>query len=161
MNNNIIIEVLNKIIGTNRIDFISGNILNVGTKECTLSNDRGSVYGVAIKFKDKETSQALFNFIKKNNKSSVKKAMNSTDWKTIGDNYYPLYWGKDINFGSRLYSHTKTLKSTGTIQLCQLKKLNNHEIIYGAIPCINYSEMEKQIKTEYPDILITNKASKT
>ena len=106
---NKVIEILEKEVGTDALPFISGIVDNPGTDECGLSEGRGSVYGFAVKLTDEE-KQKLFN-------CRDKKDLCIDDWKAIGDNYYPLYWGKDINMGARLHSHTKSSKSTGTIQL--------------------------------------------
>ena len=48
MEKNIVIQTLENIIGTDKIDFISGEIIEPGTDNCKLSDYRGCVYGFAI-----------------------------------------------------------------------------------------------------------------
>lgn len=154
MEKNQIVEILERVIGTDKIEYISGNIENIGTNECQLSNERGSVYGFAILIESEKDKIEIFNKLSYINKLTSIKV---EDRKTIGDNFYPLYWGKDVNMGIRLFSHTKVMKSTGTLQLCNqdYNILENRHIIYGALPCINYSDNEKKLKKKYPDILKT------
>lgn len=156
MEKNIIIETLEKIVGTDAIDFISGNILQVGTDSCKLSNDRGSVYGIAIELHGECDKHTVFEGIEPN----YRKILNENDWKPIAEHYYPLYWGKDVNMGIRLFSHTKSMKSTGTLQLnnTRYKCLENHQIVYGAIPCINYKNHEDDLHKRYKDLMKTSKS---
>ncbi len=54
MEKNEVIEILEKIVGTDKIEFISGNVLNVATSSCELSGERGSVYGIAIELNNQK-----------------------------------------------------------------------------------------------------------
>lgn len=144
---NEVVEILKKYTGIDKIDFISGEILNVGTANCKLSGKNGSVYGIAIKLEDNEVE----NYFREFNE----KGINHEDWESIGNNFYPLYWGKDQNMGSRLYAHIKSPKGTGSLQLNNRGGLENREIIYGAVPCLNSDKIEKLIRKNYPDILKT------
>lgn len=146
---NKVIEVLEKEIGTDVLSFISGNVEHPGIDSCKLSDRRGSVYGFAIKLSSDDEIKAIFENQDKN--------LDFSSWKSLGDDYYPLYWGKDINMGARLYSHTKQSKSTRTIQLNKRAFLKDREIIYGAIPCSDSAEIEKRLHEKYPDILKTKK----
>jgi len=146
---NEMIMVLEKHVGTKRLNSISGNINNPGLASCALSDERGSVYGIAVKLKDSE----IDDFLSKCDKCQI----NVDTWKTIGNSYYPLYWGKDLNLGTRLNAHTKTYKSTGSLQLNKRIFLQNKEIIYGAIQCTNSEEIELQLRSLYPDVLKTKK----
>lgn len=152
MEKNKIIEILEKKVGTNTLAFISGTIENPGTKDCKLSDERGSVYGVAVKLTSENEKKEVF--------KHCKKEISIEEWKSIGDYYYPLYWGRDINMGARLFSHTKSSKSTGTIQLNKHEELKNKDVIYGAMPCSNYKEIESKLHKEYPDIYKTQKNDK-
>lgn len=147
---NKVIEILEKEVGTDVLSFISGSIYKPGTNDCNLSEGRGSVYGIAVKLSNNDELNCVF-------VKCDKKNMKISDWKSIGDDYYPLYWGKDVNMGARLYSHTKASKSTGTIQLNDRTELEGKDIIYGAIPCSNYEEIEKRLHKKYPDIYKTKK----
>lgn len=152
MEKNPVVEILEKIVGTDKIDFISGDILDVGTGECKLSDERGSVYGIAIQIKDENDKEKVFDAVSE----SRRKLENADQWKAITDDFYPLYWGEDINMGSRLFSHTKTMKSTGTLQLNKISSvLGEHRMIYGAVPCLNRLTNEDKLHERYADLLKT------
>lgn len=156
MEKNPVVEILENIVDTDKIDFIGGDILGVGTDECRLSDERGSVYGIAIQIKDKNDKETVFNAVSK----SRRKLENADQWKEITNDFYPLYWGKDVNMGSRLFSHTKTMKSTGTLQLNTISSvLGEHRIIYGAVPCLNRLTNEDKLHERYADLLKTVKGS--
>lgn len=156
MEKNPVVEILEEIVGTDKIDFISGDILDVGTDECKLSDERGSVYGIAIQIKDENDKEKVFDAVLE----SRRKLENADQWKAITDDFYPLYWGKDVNMGSRLFSHTKIMKSTGTLQLNTISSaLGKHRIIYGAVPCLNRLANEDKLHKQYADLLKTVKGS--
>lgn len=50
MEKNVVVEKLEKIAGTDKVEFFSGTIFNVATGKCKLENKTGSVYGIAVKF---------------------------------------------------------------------------------------------------------------
>ena len=62
---NIVVETLIKIIGTDKIEYISGNVLNVGSDKCGLSETRGSIYGFAIKLRNQSDVDKVFKNIPK------------------------------------------------------------------------------------------------
>lgn len=147
---NAVIKVLDEFVGTDKIEFISGKIENVGcnNNECKLSESRGSVYGIAVRINSEKEKEEVF---------KIKKKVEILEWKSIGDNYYPLYWGRDKNMGLRLDSHTKSYENTWTIQLNKIVGLRGKEIIYGAMLCSNYEKIEDELHKYYPDILKTEK----
>lgn len=159
MEKNRIIQQIEIVAGTNRIEFISGTVNACGTKECILSDERGSVYGIAVELNEEE-KLILFKEINKSQHKGKFFPKLVIEWKTIGDNYYPLYWGKDINMGVRLHAHTKEMKSTGTLQLNNLNLLKGKNVIYGAIPCLEYDSIEKNLHNKFPDVLKTLKGNK-
>lgn len=146
---NKVVDILLKEVGTDHLQFISGEILNPGNDECCLTEGRGSVYGIAIKLSLEEKE----NFFENNEKDDI----TVDNWISIGEDYYPLYWGKDINMGARLHSHTKTSESTGTIRLNKRTELRGKTVIFGAVPCSNYAEIERRLRQKYPDIYKTHK----
>ncbi|MBQ8689399.1 MAG: hypothetical protein IJ515_03445 [Clostridia bacterium] len=152
MDKNAIITVIEDIVSADRLEYISGSILNCGTSDCALSDERGSVYGIAIELSGDE-KQSFFD-----NLANKKKGVTAKEWKSIGDNYYPLYWGIDINMGARLSAHIKDYLGTGALQL-NARHLGDFKIIYGAIPCLNRAKHEKTLRNTYPDILKTIKKS--
>lgn len=154
MEENIIVKKLKDVICENdKIYFLSGVIEQIGNEDCRLSDSRGSVYGVAIKLKDESDKKQVFKAIPEERRNNTK----VENWKPIDENYYPLYWGKDINMGIRIHSHTRSMKSTGTLQLNTLQALKGREVIYGVLPCLNCEKHEKQMHEKYPDILKTIK----
>ena len=90
-----------------------------------------------------------------------KKDLKFKEWKPLDDKgsekYYPLYWGKDINLGFRLFEHMKSSKSTESVQLDQRTDLIGRDIIYGAVFCSKNAENEKLLRQRYPDIFKTKK----
>ena len=150
MKRNIIIKVITRMVRKDKIKYISGEIINVGTEKCAMTSKRGSVYGFAIKIENNDLKEKIFNSIC----DERKKIDNLCKWKSIAKTkYFPLYWGKDINMGARILAHTRSMKSTGTLQLNKLDVLKNCEIIYGAVPCLEYEKYEKQLKNDFPDLL--------
>lgn len=147
MNKNEVVMVLEDIAGEKKVDFIVDIVNNPGLEDCSISDKRGGVYGFAIKLEDNEVD----NFFENRDNTNIKRV----DWKTIGNRYYPLYWGKDINLGSRLHAHTKSQKDTYSIQLNNREFLKGKEIIFGAILCANKGEIEKRLKRRFPDVLMT------
>ena len=114
--------------------------------------ERGGVYDIAIKL-DKSEVESFFGAYCDDRKKDLK----FKDWKTIGNNYYPLYWGKDINLGFRLFEHMKSSKYTWTIQLNKKPYLIGKDLIYGAVLCSNLKDNEKLLREKYPDIYKTRK----
>lgn len=156
MKENEIISIINKTIGTDKIEYLSGNILKVGSDKCCLSSSKGSVYGIAIKIDNDNEKLKVFNAIKKEKACKIK----INEWIELKNKFYPLYWGKDTNMGIRLYSHTKSMKSTNTLRLNKIKGLDGYEIIYGAVPCINYKIHEESLHNKYKDLMKTKKGQK-
>ena len=150
MEKNAVVLIIEKIVGTDKIEYISGEIKNCGTKECELTGTRGSVYGVAIKLKGSEKDDFFNNLI--NKKKNIKKEK----WVSIGEDFYPLYWGIDINMGSRLTAHINSYSGTGALQLNGIS-MGTFQIVYGAMPCLNREIHEKTLKKRFPDILKTRK----
>ncbi|MGN0744023.1 MAG: hypothetical protein ACI4MZ_01935 [Christensenellales bacterium] len=147
---NIVVKKLIEVVGTDKIEYISGIINSVGSKECALSDTRGSVYGIAIKLENESDKTAAFLVA-----AGHRKIQNINEWEPIKDNWYPLYWGKDKNMGARLTSHCHALTSTATLQLCNIALKG--EIIYGALPCVNYDTHEKTLISRFKPLLCTDK----
>lgn len=151
MRKNEVVQILEIEIGTDANYYLSGEVTGAGTTEATISDCRGGVYGFFIEFKNEEELKSFNDEVRE--KKYIKKVLG--DWKPAIGNYYPLYWGKDINLGARLKAHTKSFKSTYTIQMSNRKELINHKIIFGAMLCNDYDEIEKNLHDKYPDIYKT------
>ena len=150
MRKNKVVEILSKEVGTDHLQFISGEILNPGTDGCKLSENHGSVYGIAIKLKTQEEKEEIFNY-------RDKESMEIEDWLSIGDDYYPLYWGKTSYMGVRLQDHITEQAGKWSIQLNNHPELIDKALIYATIPCQNALKIEKQLQKNYPDIYKTKK----
>ena len=131
-------------------EYLEGTVDRCGTPDCILSNERGGVYGFAIRLKTREDKKNFYNHIiergRKRNNISL------DEWNSIGNNYYPLYWGKDVNLGFRLYEHTKNSKTCASIALSE-EEFYGYEIIYGAVLCDNRDVYEGILHNDYKDLL--------
>ena len=157
MQMNAVVKKLRQVVGRDNLWFLSGTVNGCGTTECNLVGERGSVYGFAVKL-NKNEKNTVFNSIPSEHRSA--RLSKADEWKSVGGDYYPLYWGKDKNMGIRIYSHTKTMKQTGTIQLNTIKGLEGRDVIYGAMPCLNQGEKEGVLHEKYPDLLKTIKGKR-
>lgn len=145
---NAVIRTIKRTIGKCSKNYLEGKITWASAKPHL--EERGGVYGIAIKL-DKSEVESFFGDYCDDRKKDLK----FKDWKTIGNNYYPLYWGKDINLGFRLFEHMKSSKSTWTIQLDKKTYLIGKDLIYGAVLCSKPKENEKLLREKYPDIYKT------
>ena len=151
---NIVVDTIIKVVGSDIKHYIEGKVLWQKNGKPKLQ-ERGGVYGIAIKLKDDEAAK----FFAKH--KDIKKNFEFEKWIPLsqdnGEKYYPLYWGKDINLGFRLFEHMKSSKSTASIQLDQKVDLFEKDIIYGAVFCSNNKENENLLHNQYPDIFKTKK----
>ena len=152
---NKVVETMRAILSSQIVDCLAGTI-NYNQEKLSLGS-RGGVYGFAIKL-DKEERVKFFNNY--NEKKTSKNKVLINKWMSLGDDYYPLYWGKDSNLGFRLFDHIHTRGSTGTLQLDSRVYLRQYikenKIIYGAVLCNDISGCEKKLRSEYPDIFRTH-----
>ena len=88
---NAVIRTIKRTIGKCSKNYLEGKITWASAKPYL--EERGGVYGIAIKL-DKSEVESFFGDYCDDRKKDLK----FKDWKTIGNNYYPLYWGKDIIF---------------------------------------------------------------
>lgn len=137
------------VANSNYIICTSEKLQNPGTINCKLAKDRGGVYGFAIRLENEEKKIEFFNQIINSRKHNV---FEVGEWKSIGNNYYPLYWGKDSNLGFRLFEHMKKSKSSASIDLSD-KIFLGQDIIYGAILCKDNKIVEKNLHKDFKDLL--------
>ncbi len=147
MKQNQVIKTIKEVVGNDYREFLSGDF-KIENKNCAF-DERGGVYGIAVDLTgvSEEDKMAIYNSGKK-----TRNKVNYEDWKPIEGNIYPLYWGKDINLGSRLYEHTKNSSTVGSLQLNKRDKLVGKKVIYGAVLCNNRGKHEKFLHQKYPDI---------
>lgn len=153
---NQVVKTMKAILSDKIVDCLSGTI-NYSQDKLSLGS-RGGVYGIAIKLEKDEIEKFFKEY---NEKKTGKNKVTSDKWMSIGEGYYPLYWGKDSNLGFRLFSHIHTRESTGTLQLDSRdylqKYFKGNKIIYGAVLCSQISSCEKELRNKYPDIFKTHK----
>ena len=146
---NEVVKIIKRLITSSVKEYLEGSIK--WEDDLPKMEERGGVYGIAIKLSKDEVVDFFNNF-----RDERKKKMQVKDWKSIGNNYYPLYWGKDINLGFRLFEHMKSSKSSWTIQLDKKVYLKGKDLIYGAVLCSNSKENEKLLRQKFPDVYKTD-----
>lgn len=151
MDKNLVIKIMRKKIGSDETSFVCGDVLAPGTNDCSTSDDCGSVYGFAIKINSLKHKKEVFDAAQK--AQDIQDDLTLQKWHTIGDHFYPLYWGKDKYMGSRITAHTKEYKGTRSIQLNAKTYLAGETIIFGVIQCSNCEKHESEIRNAYKDIL--------
>lgn len=150
---NAVVNTIVKVVGADIKYYIDGNVVWLENKPKL--QERGGVYGIAIKLKVADAEDFF------NQEKDKRKKISFSDWKPIDENdnaderYYPLYWGKDINLGFRLFEHMKSSKTSASIQLDKRTNLYGKDIIYGAVFCSNNEQNEKKLRAKYPDIFKT------
>lgn len=145
---NIVVKTIIDTIGSAKRDYLEGEV-KYDKGSCRLE-DRGGVYGIAVKLDESEVET----FFNNNNKKGEEVKVN--EWRTIGEGYYPLYWGKDINLGSRLFEHMKASNTVASIQLDKKwSLLCDKSVIYGAVMCVDRHNWERELRKKYPDIYKT------
>lgn len=138
----------------NYLPWVGEDLNNTGTGNCSLSNNRGGIYGIAILLENDDRKRDFFDRISSERKNCrIKKV---EEWKPIGQNYYPLYWGSDCNLGFRLFEHTKNNKTSSSIDLSDLI-FRNEKIIYGAILCKERQRVENLLHKNFTDLLRNKK----
>ena len=146
---NIIVETIKRIAAQRVKIIIQGTVKFNQDGKCELE-DRGGVYGFAVKLEQNE----IKDFFEKH--CDPRRLRNNSktwaDWCCLGDGFYPLYWGCDINLGSRLREHTKASRTVGSIQLDRKEYLHGREVIYGAVFCSDRNGVEKELREIYFDI---------
>ena len=144
---NIVVETILKVVKNDAHNYLYGEIENCGKDTCKIY-ERGGVYGIAVKL-SKEEKRQFFEIANQYNDKTV------DEWLSLGDDFYPLYWGKDINLGFRLYEHTKNTATANTVQLNKRDYLVGKTVIYGAVFCKNRKINENKLRKLFPDILHT------
>lgn len=152
---NIVTDILNKVAGSKKLTEIDGNLI-WGDVYCTIKGTIGGVYGIAIKISDPNDKQFIFDEASKI-KAIHKRCKSINDWQPLDDEgrWYPLYWGADLTLGARIRSHAGKPTKTGSVYLSQKPFLKNRNMVYGAILCVDYLDVENLLHTKYIDIFKT------
>ena len=112
----------------------------------------GSVYGIfAIKTKNSN----IDNLFKETNKSR-----DEVKYIDIEEKIYPVYWGKDINPGSRIVTHARPNPNTGNAKLEKIKELRNFKLIFGCIFISKYKKFEAYLHKNHSPLIGTSKGGK-
>ena len=109
----------------------------------------GSVYGIFAIKKEGTDIDKLF-----------QETQNSVRALDENNEVYPIYWGKDINPGSRIVVHSRPNPNTGNAKLEEIEALRNFRLIYGCIFVTNYKEFEKYLHTQYPPLVGSSHSGK-
>jgi hypothetical protein len=113
-----------------------------GSKRITQST--GSVYGLVVQLDQNSLNEVL---------SQLPKNRRVCEPKPLFDNCYPLYWGKDINPGSRIKAHVQNPEGTGNAKLDTYSSLYEKKIIYAAILVSKYESFEAFLHKNFPPLL--------
>jgi len=73
---------------------------------------------------------------------------------------YPIYFGKDINPGSRIADHVRPRSVTVNAGLEGIKSLRKFRLIYGSIYVARYSEFESFLHEMYAPLIGTSRAGR-
>jgi len=110
----------------------------------------GSVYGIWVKLNSTEKDELWNDILKINSKKNI---TDKENFLPIVEKWYPLYWGKDINPGSRIRAHANKPKGTSSLDLPKYKSLKKITVIYGNILVEKYYDFEKLLHSKYIPLL--------
>jgi len=65
-------------------------------------------------------------------------------------NLYPVYWGVDPKPISRILAHLSEYKKTGSVQIHNIKELENKPLYSGVIFLKEYKELEALLHKNFP-----------
>lgn len=152
---NIVTKVLNNAAGLKKLTEIDGNLI-WGTPYCEIKGTMGGVYGIAVEIQDNGDKQKLFEEATKIG-AVAKRCKSINDWQPLDKNgkWYPLYWGADLTLGARIRSHARKLTKTNSVYLSKKPFLQGHNIVYGAILCSDYLNVENALHNDYKDLFKT------
>jgi len=109
----------------------------------------GAVYGFGVCL-NQEERQALFEEARA--RSSARFA-EIEQFKPIEGLLYPIYWGKDKQFGARPYQHLQNPKKTGAIRLSTYSTLRGKHLACAVIVVPDNVAAERTIQKAFPDLL--------
>ena len=127
-----------------------GVFLNTQNNKKAL-NLPGAVYGFSVRLNTSEKN-AVFAEAKER---QATRFVSIQSWLPIGEDVYPLYWGKDKMLGARIHQHLNNNKSTGLARLCTYTTLHNMHIACVALTVTNYSNLETALQRAHPHLLLT------
>lgn len=150
---NEVTKVLLEIAGKDKLEpgDACGIVDKPGTTEVSIRDDLGSVYGFAVYLEQSEVAGFFEHY------NQQKSRINDvSQWKPIGNGYYPLYWGKAKEVVGRVNQHLNVQKQTGVIHLEDRTELKDKKVIYGFVQVKNSDGIEKRVREDYPDIYMTS-----
>lgn len=100
-----------------------------------IKQSAGAVYGIFVK-----SEQSI---------SKSKKVLEIPNLK----NFYPVYWGKDINPTKRIGAHVQDHASTGNAKLRECEEIKGKKLFFGAIFVSNYGGFEKHLRENFPPLI--------
>lgn len=66
---------------------------------------------------------------------------------------YPLYWGRDINPGSRIADHVRPRTKTGNAELEKIDALRQFRVIFGIVYVSRYQDFENELHSDFPPLV--------
>lgn len=130
---------------------MSGEILIFDDSKA-ISQSVGAVYGLVVELNDQELA-ALIGELPRRKKPRVH--------APLFGSFYPLYWGKDMNPGSRIRAHVQNHASTGNARLETYAGLRGKPIQYAAVWVSGYEDFESRLHASFPPILGQGRRGKT
>jgi len=133
-------------------DFLSNSTFKIG--ETLPKKTSGVVYGFVVRLNAQEKLD-LFNEAKKlgGNKFDA-----DSKTKSIINDYYPLYWGKNSDIFGRINAHVTGHKGgNSNLGLKDYSTIEDKEILYARIYLNNNEKIEKYLISTYPPLLKTRK----
>jgi len=77
------------------------------------------------------------------------------------ENFYPVYWGRDIKPTSRIVAHFQNYNGTGNANLKGCIEIQDKLVIFGAIFVSNYKEFEKYLHISFPPLIPSTRAGRS
>jgi hypothetical protein len=109
----------------------------------------GNIYGILVQL-DPKYKNLLWNEV-----ASKTKIKDINNFIPVFDDWFPLYWGKDVQGAQRVYAHIKGHKNNGNINMPLYSTLKKVNILYGSITVDNYVMFEKVIMNQFAPLLGT------
>lgn len=134
-----------------------GNIIDsfeFFTNEVLLKKTKGTVYGFLVELTELE----LINLKNEAKEMGTLKNENLSSIKPIFENFYALYWGKNLDAYGRINAHLNGHKGgNSNLHLKDYENLTEKNIVYGTIYVDNNKKLEDFLLENYPPLLKTKK----
>ena len=128
-----------------------------GKHQFTIFNDVFGRIELNAKLPIKQSSGAVYGVL------AYSKTQISGEIKSIPslENFYPIYWGKDISPIKRIVAHVQNHEGTGNANLRSCEQIQDKDLIFGAIFVSDYKKFEDHLHRFYPSLLGTGGGGRT